>query len=88
MSLIDEEICNAVIDKVSEGHMALSERARKFIIKELEEDDIIDYQQTITYYQHIIKDRFYMEPEDEADYNIIDIMKVLIDCFLDHIDDI
>jgi regulator of sigma D len=88
MSRIDEEVCNAVIEKVSEGHMHLSDRARKFIINELDEDDIIDYQQAITYYQHIIKDRFYMELEDEQDFSIIEIMKVLINCYLEHIDDI
>ena len=88
MSCIDEEICNTVIEKITEGHMHLSKRAKKFIINNLDEDDIINYQQVIIYYQHIIKERFYMEPEDELDYDIIEFMKIFIDCYLEHIDDI
>ena len=83
---MNERICNAVIDKLSECHMTLSDEAKRFIINELDEDDIVDYLQAIKYYQHMIKDRLYIEPNDESDYSIIEIMKALINCFLEHID--
>lgn len=83
---MNERICNAIIDKITEAHNDLSDEAKRFIINELDEDDIIDYLQAIQYYQHIIKDRLYMKSDDEGDYSIIEIMKALINCFLEHID--
>ena len=78
---MNERICNAIIDKITEAHNDLSDEAKRFIINELDEDDIIDYLQAIQYYQHIIKDRY--DPDAESDYSIIEIMKALINCFLD-----
>ena len=83
---MNERICNAIIDKITEAHNDLSDEAKRFIINELDEDDIVDYLQAIKYYQHMIKDRLYIEPNDESDYSIIEIMKALINCFLEHID--
>lgn len=89
MSRIDKQICDEVLDKVTEGHNALSDEAKAFLAEALDEDDIIDYLQAILYYQEIIKARFYMEGDaDERDYALIEIMKTLINCFLDHVDDI
>lgn len=83
---MNERICNAVIDKITEAHNDLSDEAKRFIINELDEDDIIDYLQAIQYYQHMIKDKY--DPDAEGDYSIIEIIKALINCFLEHIDDL
>jgi hypothetical protein len=88
MSQADKELCDVVLDKLSEAYKLLSPQAKQFIESELHEDDIIDLQQAILYYQEIIKDRFYSEDPDEEDYRLIDWMKIFIDCFLDHVDDI
>jgi hypothetical protein len=85
MDPIDEQLCNATIDNITKVHSHLSSEAKSFIDSELLVDDIIDYQEAITYYQYIIKDRLYSEVNDEQDFYLIEIIKSLINCFLRHV---
>lgn len=88
MSQADKELCDVVLEKLSEAYKLLSPQAKKFIESELHEDDIIDLQHAVMYYQEIIKDRFYSEDADEDDYELIEWIKLFINSFLDHVDDI
>ena len=88
MSKADKELCDVVLDKISEAYKLLSEDARRFIESELHEDDILDLKHAVNYYKEIIKDRFYCEDADEDDAKLIFWINIFIDSFLDHIDDI
>lgn len=87
MSHINNKVCNTILDKVTEGYNALSDEAKEFLAGAIEEDDIIDYLRAMLYYQRVIKDRFFIEDADETDNAIIEIMKALIKCFLEHVDE-
>lgn len=86
MSHINNKVCDTILDKVSEGYSALSEEAKEFLAGAIE-DDIIDYLRAMLYYQRVIKERFFIEDADETDYAIIEIMKALVKCFLEHVDE-
>lgn len=88
MSLIDKQICDAILDKVSECYTLLSEDVREFMTTEVDEDDVLDMLHATLYYKQVIRDRFYMEDTDEHDFEILTIMETLLKLFIDHIDDI
>jgi hypothetical protein len=79
----DTKLYNAITDKITEVYMILSDEAKNFVSSELLEDDIIDFREAISYYQLIIKNRLYMNPADEDDDQLIETMKILIQCYLD-----
>ena len=79
----DTKLYEAITDKITEAYMILSDEAKNFVRTELLEDDIIDFREAISYYQLIIKDRLYMNPADEDDDQLIETIKVLIQCYLD-----
>ena len=88
MSQVDKELCDVVLEKLSEAYKLLSPQAKQFIESELHEDDIIDLQHAVMYYQEVIKDRFYSDESDEDDAKLIFWINIFIDSFLDHVDDI
>ena len=88
MANINDKLCDAAISSIVKTHHYLSNEAKLFIKNELYEDDIIDYQEALFYYQHIIEDRFFTEPDDEQDFYLIEIIKVLINCLLDNLNNI
>lgn len=88
MSLIDKQICDAILDKVSECYTSLSEDVRKFMTTEVDKDDILDMLHATLYYKQVIRDRFYMEDTDEHNFEILTIMETLLKLFIDHMDDI
>jgi hypothetical protein len=79
----DIKLYEAITDKITEVYMILSDEAKNFVSSELLEDDIIDFREAISYYQLIIKNRLYMNPADEDDDQLIETMKILIQCYLD-----
>ena len=83
MDYYDTKLYEAITDKITEAYMILSDEAKNFVSSELLEDDIIDFREAISYYQLIIKDRLYMNPADEDDDQLIETIKVLIQCYLD-----
>lgn len=83
MDYYDTKLYEAITDKITEAYMILSDEAKNFVRTELLEDDIIDFREAISYYQLIIKDRLYMNPADEDDDQLIETIKVLIQCYLD-----
>ena len=81
MDYIDDKAINAILDKSSELFESLSDDARKFIANNLDDDDIEDFYMLLWRYQDIIKERFYIEPEDEDDYAKLDLLKALLDVY-------
>lgn len=79
----DTKLYEAITDKITEVYMILSDEAKNFVSSELLEDDIIDFREAISYYQLIIKNRLYMNPADEDDDQLIETIKILIQCYLD-----
>lgn len=81
MDYIDDKAINAILDKSAELFESLSDDARKFIIDNLDEDNLEDFYQLLCAYQDTIKERFYVEPEDEDDYAKLDLLKALLDVY-------
>jgi hypothetical protein len=69
---LDEKLCDVLVNKITEVHNALSSEARKHISTKHE----------IENYQETIKSRFYCESYDEDDYDLLELLKVLIQCYL------
>lgn len=86
MDKIDKELDTFII-KISDTFALLSDEAKDFIKSNLEEDDIIDFDRLLEYYQFIIKDRFYSEEDDEYDYNTIKNLKFLVELLKIYLDD-
>lgn len=82
----DKELDNFIL-KISDTFNLLSDEAKNFIKSNLEEDDIIDFDRLLGYYQFIIKDRFYSEEDDEYDYNTIKNLKFLVELLKIYLDD-
>ena len=70
---LDEKLCDVLVNKITEVHDALSPEARKHISTKRE----------IENYQETIKSRFFCEDSDEDDYDLLELIKVLIQCYLD-----
>ena len=69
---LDEKLCDVLVNKITEVHDALSPEARKHISTKRE----------IENYQNIIKSRFFCEDSDEDDYDLLELLKLLIQCYL------
>lgn len=79
MDEIDEKAIDVFITKIGDTFNLLSDEAKTFIKSNLDEDDIDDFERLLEYYQFIIKDRFYIEDDDEYDYNTIRNLKFLVE---------
>jgi hypothetical protein len=79
MDEIDEKAIDVFITKIGDTFALLSDEAKTFIKSNLDEDDIDDFERLLEYYQFIIKDRFFIEDEDEYDYNTIRNLKFLVE---------
>jgi hypothetical protein len=79
MDEIDEKAIDVFITKIGDTFNLLSDEAKTFIKSNLDEDDIDDFERLLEYYQFIIKDRFFIEDEDEYDYNTIRNLKFLVE---------
>lgn len=87
MDKIEDKELDTFIIKISDTFALLSDEAKDFIKSNLEEDDIIDFDRLLEYYQFIIKDRFYSEEDDEYDYNTIKNLKFLVELLKIYLDD-
>jgi hypothetical protein len=76
-----------IIDKITKEYNALSDEAKEFIASAIEENDIIDYLKAMLHYQRVIEDRLYIKDADETDYAILETLRALIKCFLEHADE-
>ena len=72
---VDAKAIQVVSDKVAKFFDSLSNNAKAFIINNLEEDDILDFYHTVSYYEKVIEERCYTEPNDEYDFDNIQILK-------------
>ena len=79
MDEIDEKAIDVFITKIGDTFNLLSDEAKTFIKSNLDEDDIDDFERLLEYYQFIIKDRFFIEDDDEYDYNTIKNLKFLVE---------
>jgi hypothetical protein len=79
MDEIDEKAIDVFTTKIGDTFNLLSDEAKGFIKSNLDEDDIDDFERLLEYYQFIIKDRFFIENEDEYDYNTIKNLKFLVE---------
>lgn len=79
MDEIDEKAIDVFITKIDDTFNLLSDEAKTFIKSNLDEDDIDDFERLLEYYQFIIKDRFFIEDDDEYDYNTIRNLKFLVE---------
>lgn len=79
MDEIDEKAIDVFITKIGDTFNLLSDEAKIFIKSNLDEDDIDDFERLLEYYQFIIKDRFFIEDDDEYDYNTIKNLKFLVE---------
>jgi hypothetical protein len=79
MDEIDEKAIDVFITKIGDTFNLLSDEAKTFIKSNLDEDDIDDFERLLEYYQFIIKDRFFIEDDDEYDYNTIRNLKFLVE---------
>ena len=79
MDEIDEKAIDVFITKIGYTFNLLSDEAKTFIKSNLDEDDIDDFERLLEYYQFIIKDRFFIEDDDEYDYNTIRDLKFLVE---------
>lgn len=79
MDEIDEKAIDVFITKIGDTFVLLSDEAKTFIKSNLDEDDIDDFERLLEYYQFIIKDRFFIEDDDEYDYNTIKNLKFLVE---------
>lgn len=79
MDEIDEKAIDVFITKIGDTFNLLSDEAKGFIKSNLDEDDIDDFERLLEYYQFIIKDRFFIEDDDEYDYNTIKNLKLLVE---------
>lgn len=79
MDEIDEKAIDVFTTKIGDTFNLLSDEAKGFIKSNLDEDDIDEFERLLGYYQFIIKDRFYIEDEDEYDYNTIRNLKFLVE---------
>ena len=79
MDEIDEKAIDVFITKIGDTFNLLSDEAKGFIKSNLDEDDIDDFERLLEYYQFIIKDRFFIEDDDEYDYNTIRNLKFLVE---------
>ena len=74
-----EKAIDVFITKIGDTFNLLSDEAKTFIKSNLDEDDIDDFERLLEYYQFIIKDRFFIEDDDEYDYNTIRNLKFLVE---------
>lgn len=79
MDEIDEKAIDVFTTKIGDTFNLLSDEAKGFIKSNLDEDDIDDFERLLEYYQFIIKDRFFIEDDDEYDYNTIRNLKFLVE---------
>lgn len=86
MDEIDQRTMDVFITKIGELFALLSEEAQGFIKYNLEEDDIRDFERLLDYYQFIIRERFYIEDEDESDYERIKSIKLLVELLRIYLD--
>lgn len=86
MDYIDNKAIEVLINKTTEFYESLSDNAKAFITNNMDEDDVEDFYHIISYYQRVIQARFYMEPEDEDDYAKIELMKKMINSYMNLMD--
>jgi hypothetical protein len=79
MDEIDEKAIDVFTTKIGDTFNLLSDEAKTFIKSNLDKDDIDDFERLLEYYQFIIKDRFFIEDDDEYDYNTIRNLKFLVE---------
>lgn len=79
MDEIDENAIDVFTTKIGDTFNLLSDEAKGFIKSNLDEDDIDEFERLLEYYQFIIKDRFFIEDDDEYDYNTIKNLKFLVE---------
>lgn len=63
---------NALIETIGEDFAFLSDNAKNFIRNNLDEDDVIDFERLIQYYQQLVKDT---EQYDEFDNELLEKLK-------------
>jgi hypothetical protein len=76
---IDQKGIDVTITKIGEAFAHISKDARRFIKSNLVVDDVLLFEKLLENYQYIIRQRFYVEPDDEDDYETIVILKYLLE---------
>ena len=79
---VDAKAIQVFSDKIAEFFDSLSNNAKSFIINNLEEDDILDFYHTVSYYEKVIEERCCTEPNDEHDLNNIQFLKTYTELLL------
>ena len=79
---MNETIVDLLVERLEQAEQQLSDEAYEFLNSFEDIDDIITYQNALLEYKHIIKDRFFMDEEDERDELLIKNMLLLINTLI------